>query len=158
MTLPEDGNLPGQFAEIVTAMTRGRPAGAYHLRFGDQAFDTHVRQSERHQALLHRVDNALQVFFGELERLDLAERVAVLIFSEFGRTAIENSSLGTDHGNANVVLFAGKPVRGGHYGQPPNLTELDAGRNLVATTGLGQVSAVISEYRTQPGSSGTAAV
>ena len=48
----------------------------------------------------------------------MADRVAVLVFSEFGRRVAENTSLGTDHGTANTWFFAGKGVRGGHYGQP----------------------------------------
>jgi hypothetical protein len=32
------------------------------------------------------------------------------------------------------MFFVGKSVKGGHYGQPSDLTGLDAGDNLVHTT------------------------
>jgi uncharacterized protein (DUF1501 family) len=65
----------------------------------------------------------------------------MMIFSEFGRRVPENTSLGTDHGTANLMFVAGKPVKGGHYGQPPSLTQLDAGNNLVHTTDFRRVYA-----------------
>ena len=60
-------------------------------------------------------------------------RVAVTVFSEFGRRVPENSNLGTDHGAANLMFLAGKSVQGGHYGNPPSLVNLAAGDNLEAT-------------------------
>lgn len=41
--------------------------------------------------------------------------VVVVTFSEFGRTSVENSDLGTDHAEAGVMYVAGGGVRG--YGQ-----------------------------------------
>lgn len=41
--------------------------------------------------------------------------VAVVTFSEFGRTSRENGSLGTDHGQATFSLVAGGTVNGGVY-------------------------------------------
>jgi len=69
-----------------------------------------------------------------MERLGQADRVSLLVFSEFGRRVPENTSLGTDHGTANVMFFAGRKVKGGHYGAPPDLGALDAGDNMVHTT------------------------
>ena len=42
---------------------------------------------------------------------------------------------------ANNMYLIGKPVRGGHYGKLPSLTELDAGGNLVYTTDFRRVYA-----------------
>jgi uncharacterized protein (DUF1501 family) len=55
----------------------------------------------------------------------------------------ENTSLGTDHGTANHMYVIGKPAKGGHYGQPPSLTELDEGDNLVFTTDFRRVYASV---------------
>lgn len=41
--------------------------------------------------------------------------VAVVTFTEFGRTSRENGGLGTDHGQASFSLVAGGQVRGGTY-------------------------------------------
>lgn len=40
-------------------------------------------------------------------------RTAVLCLTEFGRTARENGSRGTDHGTGGVLLYAGGALRGG---------------------------------------------
>ena len=53
--------------------------------------------------------------------------VVVAIYSEFGRRVRANASDGTDHGTASDVFLLGAPVRGGLYGEPPNLTDLDDG-------------------------------
>ena len=58
---------------------------------------------------------------------------AVLTVSEFGRTAAENGSRGTDHGTGGIALLAGGAVDGGRIiGKWPGLSEraLYAGRDL----------------------------
>jgi uncharacterized protein (DUF1501 family) len=57
--------------------------------------------------------------------------------SEFGRTAHQNGTGGTDHGHANVMFVMGGPVRGGKvYGSWPGLgpDQLNEGRDLTVTT------------------------
>jgi uncharacterized protein (DUF1501 family) len=50
-----------------------------------------------------------------------------MTFSEFGRRAEENESMGTDHGTASVMFVAGGAVKGGVHGQYPSLTDLKDG-------------------------------
>ena len=69
----------------------------------------------------------------------------MLIFSEFGRRVPENTSLGTDHGTANHAYVIGKKVRGGQYGAPPSLNNLDAGDNFEFTTDFRRVYATLIE-------------
>ena len=71
--------------------------------------------------------------------------MSVLIFSEFGRRAAENTSLGTDHGTANLMFVAGKPVKGGHYGAPSSLTALMPDGNLQYTVDFRRVYATMIE-------------
>lgn len=52
--------------------------------------------------------------------------------SEFGRRAASNGS-GTDHGTAAAHLVIGSPVRGGRYGESPDLSSLDKSGNLTHT-------------------------
>jgi uncharacterized protein (DUF1501 family) len=62
--------------------------------------------------------------------------------SEFGRTARENGSRGTDHGHANVMFVLGGPVQGGNvFGRWPGLdsSQLYEGRDLALTTDFRQV-------------------
>lgn len=71
---------------------------------------------------------------------DMGDRmndVVLVTMSEFGRTAAENGSRGTDHGHANVMLVAGAGVGGGKvYGDWPGLEpeQLYEGRDLALTT------------------------
>ena len=65
----------------------------------------------------------------------------VLVYSEFGRRVPENANQGTDHGSANLMFLAGKPVQGGHYGTPSDLTDLADGDNLKYTTDFRRVYA-----------------
>lgn len=87
-------------------------------------FDTHARQAALHAALLEQLARSLAAFEADLRALGQEERVATLVFSEFGRRAEENASRGTDHGSAAPVLLLGGPARGGLVGTAPDLERL----------------------------------
>ena len=66
----------------------------------------------------------------------------MVTMSEFGRTARQNGTAGTDHGHANVMFVLGGPVKGGKvYGKWPGLSDehLHEGRDLAITTDFRQV-------------------
>ena len=48
-------------------------------------------------------------------------------FSEFGRRVAETGSAGTDHGTALPMFLIGGNIKGGVYGNNPNLADLDQG-------------------------------
>ena len=127
------GIVPLGLPKVAACIAAGLPARLYYAGYRNNAFDTHVQQPDLHQRLLTYTADAISGFLRDMERLGQADRVSLLIFSEFGRRAAENTSLGTDHGTANVLFFAGKAVKGGHYGTPSDLGALDAGGNLVHT-------------------------
>ncbi len=53
-------------------------------------------------------------------------KTTVLAMTEFGRTAKENGTKGTDHGTAGLMVMAGGAIAGGKvYGQWPGLAEAD---------------------------------
>jgi uncharacterized protein (DUF1501 family) len=57
------------------------------------------------------------------------DKVMVLVMSEFGRTAHENGSNGTDHGRGGFMLAMGNMVAGGKiYGPHNGLEDLEHGR------------------------------
>jgi len=63
--------------------------------------------------------------------------VVLLTMSEFGRTARENGTRGTDHGHGNAMLVLGNSVKGGKvYGDWAGLKndQLNEGRDLAVTT------------------------
>ncbi len=96
-------------------------------------FDTHAAQEDTHSRLLSEFAGAVAAFFEDLQAAKLSERVAVLAFSEFGRTIRENGSGGTDHGTAGAVFLAGPGVRGGVAGNMPSLTDLGDGEPKMTT-------------------------
>ena len=147
------GLVPLQLPKIAACIAAGLPARLYYAAFRNNAFDTHVQQADLHQRLLTYAADAVHGFMRDMERLGQADRVTMLIFSEFGRRVPENANLGTDHGTANVMFVAGKQVQGGHYGQPPALDALDAGDNLVFTTDFRRVYASVIDWL-KPGVAG----
>jgi uncharacterized protein (DUF1501 family) len=73
---------------------------------------------------------------------DDAGNVTLVTMSEFGRTARENGTGGTDHGHANAMFVLGANVKGGKvYGKWPGLEneQLNEGRDLALTTDFRQV-------------------
>jgi uncharacterized protein (DUF1501 family) len=107
------------------------PRVIYVNGLGD--YDTHQGEAERHPALMRDLDAGIDAFFTAVEGGAAADRVLVMTVSEFGRRPAENGS-GTDHGTAAPHFVIGPGVKGGRYGAPPSLTQLDDHGNLVATT------------------------
>lgn len=139
------GIVPLDLPKIAALIDAGLPTRLYYSAYRRNAFDTHVQQADQHQRLLTYASDAVAGFQRDLERIGRADDVTLLVFSEFGRRVPENTSLGTDHGTANHMYVIGRQVRGGHYGQRPSLTALDAGDNLVHTTDFRRVYASVME-------------
>jgi uncharacterized protein (DUF1501 family) len=102
-----------------------------HVTLG--GFDTHYTELNRHDDLMGYLDQAVSAFYQDLSAHGAANRVLVATWSEFGRRPKENASGGTDHGAAAPLILIGDPVKGGMYGQAPNLTDLDPTGNLKYT-------------------------
>jgi uncharacterized protein (DUF1501 family) len=77
--------------------------------------------------MLSERSGGLGTFQSELEGSGLADRAAVLVFSEFGRWVAENATHGTGHGTAAPVSIIGGASRGGLVGATPGLTDLEDG-------------------------------
>ena len=131
--------------KVAAMIAADLPTRLYHVGYRHNAFDTHVQQVDQHQRLLSYVSDAVAGFIRDMDRIGRADDVTVLVFSEFGRRVAENTSLGTDHGTANHMYVIGKPVRGGHYGKAPSLTDLDENGNMKHTTDFRQVYASLIE-------------
>lgn len=61
----------------------------------------------------------------DLEKNGTANRVVILIWSEFARRVQPNANLGTDHGAAQSMILLGSGVKGGVFGAPPSLQPAD---------------------------------
>lgn len=97
------------------------------IYFSVGGFDTHSAQASQHERLLRQFGEALDAFLLELSDMGKADKVAVLVFSEFGRRVQENASAGTDHGAAGPMFVAGGAVKAGLHGTYPSLDNLDRG-------------------------------
>ncbi len=93
-------------------------------------WDTHRGQGGadgNHTKMLKNLSDCLLAFREDLgKRMD---KVMVLVMSEFGRTAHENGSQGTDHGRGGFMLAMGNMMQGGKfYGIHKGLEDLAGGR------------------------------
>ncbi|MDQ3129302.1 MAG: DUF1501 domain-containing protein [Acidobacteriota bacterium] len=101
-------------------------------------WDTHNNQGgARGQLanLLRDFGNSIAAFATDLGKK--MDDVVLLTMSEFGRTARENGTRGTDHGHGNAMLVLGNSVKGGKvYGDWAGLKndQLNEGRDLAVTT------------------------
>ncbi len=116
----------GQGFKQISQLVAGSPATRV-VYFSAGGFDTHARQVDTHQRLLSGFSDALTAFMAEMEAAGKADKVVVLVFSEFGRRSAENASAGTDHGAAAPMFLIGKKIKGGLYGPIPDLANLNDG-------------------------------
>lgn len=97
------------------------------IYFSVGGFDTHARQADSHKALMTGFSGGIKAFMDEMAAIGKADKVVVLVFSEFGRRTYENGSAGTDHGSAAPMFLVGSRVKGGVYGPNPDLADLQDG-------------------------------
>ncbi len=106
-------------------------------------WDTHQNQGASTGQLANRLtefSNGIAAFWKDMG--DDAENITLVTMSEFGRTAKQNGTGGTDHGHANVMFVLGGEVKGGKvYGQWPGVEngQLNEGRDLAVTTDFRRV-------------------
>ncbi|MDP1577738.1 MAG: DUF1501 domain-containing protein, partial [Cypionkella sp.] len=104
--------------------------------FSMTGWDTHRGQAGGLSKSLARLQYAilrLQTGLGE----NVWGKTVLLAMTEFGRTARENGTKGTDHGTGGVMVMAGGALNGGKvYGDWPGLSEanLYERRDLMPTS------------------------
>src|SRR5204863_1307645 len=130
---------------VVALIEADFPTKLYYVPLRNSLFDTHVNQKAPHDRQLEYCSDAIAGFFREMTRIGRADDVVLYVHSEFGRRVPENTSLGTDHGTAQVNFVVGNAVTGGMYGKPPSLTNLVLGDNLENTVDFRQVYATMIE-------------
>lgn len=110
-------------------------------------WDTHVAQGSSagwHASLLTDLSQSLAAFAEDLG--PMLDDTTVVVMTEFGRRAYENTGLGTDHGRASFMLVLGGGVRGGQvHGDWPGLAEdqLEEPGDLRVTTDYRSVLAEV---------------
>jgi len=132
------GNSLKQIAQLLKANLGVEAAFA---DIGD--WDTHQAQGGINGRLANRLkefSETIAAFWKDMGQG--AENITLVSMSEFGRTAHQNGTGGTDHGHGNVMFVLGGTVRGGKiYGKWPGLEkeQLNEGRDLAVTTDFRQV-------------------
>jgi uncharacterized protein (DUF1501 family) len=129
----------GQFAVLAGAAGQlmAAPQGPSVAAFELGGWDTHAQQAARLNAPLSQMDEglvALKQALGAVWR-----RTAVLVVTEFGRTARVNGTMGTDHGTGGAAFILGGAVQGGRIlGDWPGLASanLFQNRDLFPTTDM----------------------
>ena len=106
-------------------------------------WDTHQNQGSVNGQLancLRDFSQGISAFWTDMG--NDAENLVLVTMSEFGRTAQQNGTGGTDHGHANVMFVLGGTVKGGKvYGKWPGMSteQLYQNRDLAITTDFRQV-------------------
>lgn len=116
------GQPHAKIAEFAASRLRG---SARLAAFSLGGWDTHRGQGRALPRSLGRLAETLLTLRGGLGP-DIWGKTAVVAMTEFGRTARENGTGGTDHGTAGLMVLAGGAIRGGRvYGQWPGLAAAD---------------------------------
>lgn len=148
VTYPTGNSLADQLKIVARLIHGGSRTKVYYVSIG--GFDTHASQTDatdktigQHANLLKQVSDAIKFFMDDLKLQGTADRVAGMTFSEFGRRAASNGSLGTDHGSAAPVFVFGNGVKTQFIGQSPNLSDLDSGGNIKMQFDFRQIYATL---------------
>ncbi|MDB2493257.1 DUF1501 domain-containing protein [Flavobacteriaceae bacterium] len=140
-----DTNLADQLKTVARLMRGGIQSKIFMVKL--EGFDTHNNQNQAsgdiqgdHYELMSELSEAIEAFMSDLNSDSLADDVLGITFSEFGRKAQENGSLGTDHGEVAPVFAFGKPVKSGVSGVNVDLSEAVSSNNF-------QIQSVQYDYR-----------
>jgi uncharacterized protein (DUF1501 family) len=116
-------NIATQLSYVSQIIASGFTTKVYLVT--QAGYDTHSNQLQDQAALLGDLSAAMLAFQQDLEASGIADRVATMTYSEFGRRPKENGT-GTDHGAAAPLFVMGTKVNGAVYGNDPDFTNLIA--------------------------------
>ncbi len=145
-----DTTLAGKLRTVAQLLKADLGARVFYTI--QSGYDTHAGQSNTHYSLFFELGGAVKAFLDDLTAAKLADRVAVVGFSEFGRRVAENGSAGTDHGTAGLVFLAGPGVLPGVHGKVPSLTDLVNGDPKISTDFRRVYAAVLEDWLGLPSS------
>lgn len=133
MAADMDGAMRGPAGEMLARYLAEQMRGETRIAsLSLSGFDTHQQQAGRLRPALRNLQATLLTLRAELG--PLWSRTTVLAMTEFGRTAHENGTAGTDHGTGGAAILAGGALKGGRIlGGWPGLSDaaLYAGRDLM---------------------------
>lgn len=163
---PENMMLPGAGA-MQQMGQKAVPRRFYHMKVAEFAaqrlrgdariaafslngWDTHQNQTRSLGQALERLSETILTLKSQLP-VGIWARTSIVAMTEFGRTARENGTRGTDHGTGGAMVLAGGAIRGGKiYGSWPGLAsgDLHHGRDLRPTSDVRSPAAWIMQAMT----------
>ncbi len=125
------GNIGGYLRDMVQIHNADFGTRVMFTTAPYNIFDTHANQPVGHSNLLNNVAVNVDSYMQDMRQLNIGDNVVMLLYSEFGRRAMDNGS-GTDHGTGGISFVIGEQVKGGVYGEYPSLEpeKLEEGGNL----------------------------
>jgi uncharacterized protein (DUF1501 family) len=118
LTYPTSG-LGVTMKTVAGAIAKGVGTKVFWVQLG--GFDTHASETTAYPKLMTELNDAVSAFYNDLRSQGLLNQVLLMTFSEFGRRAYENGSVGCDHGAAGLMFVMGGAVHGGLYGTAASL-------------------------------------
>jgi uncharacterized protein (DUF1501 family) len=134
------GNQVKTAAQIAANKT-----GVAAMRLTLNGFDTHQNQAGTHATLMKTLADGMVALKSALQEIGRWDNTLVMTYAEFGRRPKENQSGGTDHGTAAPHFVMGGKVKGGFYGQAPQLARLDGNGNIAYAVDFRQLYATAME-------------
>jgi uncharacterized protein (DUF1501 family) len=127
-TFPANNSVAEQL-KIVSRLIHGGLKTKIYL-VTQTGYDTHGSQVETdtttgvHASLLKELSDGIAAFQADIELQGIADKIIGMTYSEFGRRANSNNSLGTDHGVAAPMFMFGTSLKKQKVGNNPNLSDL----------------------------------
>ena len=117
---------------------------------GDGGYDTHNNQTAQHAKKLRGLSLGIGDFYLALEEMGMQDMVTTFTISDFGRSTGNNGD-GTDHAWGGTYFVVGGAVKGGLYGEMPDLTlgsndDIGHKGRLIPTTSMSQFYGTIFKW------------
>ena len=87
-------------------------------------FDTHGNWMTGNNSNMYQLGEQLAVFIKDLKAIEAWDQVILYTMTEFGRRIHDNGS-GTDHGDGLTAMLMGGKVKGGIFGDPLTVKQID---------------------------------
>jgi hypothetical protein len=110
--LPEDGPNNGLQRQAQLAIAAYKAGACVSAVLSQGGFDTHGNHDANHLPRLDSVLQGVDYIWEEAERQGVADRIVVVIGSDFGRTPGYNDNNGKDHWSVTSMILMGQGIRG----------------------------------------------
>lgn len=108
--LDSSGNALYRQAQLTIAAYKAGLCVSANLAVG--GFDTHNDHDNRHANAMTRLLSGVDFILQEAERQGVADKVVVVVGSDFGRTPKYNNNRGKDHWSITSMMIAGAGITG----------------------------------------------